>query len=169
MIRNYYTDAFKSARIVTPSNTLLIDGKPQASTPQSVWGEYNLYIGGTGSVVTTNDNDASTNGTLILRVPNADIRVNMFVTGVGVPNDCKITSIAIALGTMTITLDKTLSIAADILLTYGFTSENSIRVRTIDNDIVTFYNPPQGEVLQVSVVQVFVTGTNNMSGLVALS
>ena len=45
MIRNYYTDSFKEGRVVTASDTLLIDGKPQASTPQSVWKEYNLYVG----------------------------------------------------------------------------------------------------------------------------
>ena len=93
----------------------------------------------------------------------------MFVAGAGVPNDCKITNVVITLGTMAITVDKTLGIAADILLTYGFPDENSVRVRTIDNDTVTFYNPPQGEILPVSVVQVFATGTNNISGLVALS
>ena len=169
MIRNYYTDSYKEGRVVTASDTLLIDGKPQASTPQSVWKEYNLYIGTTGSVVTTNDNDASTNSTLTLRAPNRNIKINMFVAGAGVPNDCKITNIVVTLGTMVITVDKTLSIAADILLTYSFPDENSIRVRTINNDTVTFYNPIQGEVLPVSVVQVFSTGTNNISGLVALS
>ena len=169
MIRNYYTDSFKEGRVVTASDTLLIDGKTQASTPQSVWKEYNLYIGTTGSVVTTNDNDASTNGTLTLRAPNTSIKIGMFVAGAGVPNDCKITNVVITLGTMAITVDKTLGIAADILLTYGFPDENSVRVRTIDNDTVTFYNPPQGEILPVSVVQVFATGTNNISGLIALS
>jgi|TARA_R100000541_G_scaffold28638_1_gene37932 hypothetical protein len=169
MIRNYYTDSYKEGRVVTASDTLLIDGKPQASTPQSVWKEYNLYIGTTGSVVTTNDNDASTNSALTLRAPNRNIKIGMFVAGAGVPNDCKITNIVVTLGTMVITVDKTLGIAADILLTYSFPEENSIRVRTINNDTVTFYNPIQGEILPVSVVQVFTTGTNNISGLVALS
>ena len=91
------------------------------------------------------------------------------MAGAGVPNDCKITNIVVTLGTMVITVDKTLGIAADILLTYSFPEENSIRVRTINNDTVTFYNPIQGEILPVSVVQVFTTGTNNISGLVALS
>jgi len=169
MIRNYYTDSYKSGITVTPSDANLLDGRVQADIPQGAWKEYNLYIGTTGSVVTTNDNDASTNTTLVLRSPNTDIKIDMFVTGVGVPNDCKITNVVIALGTMTITVDKTLSIAADILLTYGFPDQNSIKVRTIENNTVTFYNPPQGEILPVSVVQVFATGTNNISGLIALS
>ena len=169
MIRNYYTDSYKSGITVTPSDANLLDGRVQADIPQGAWKEYNLYIGTTGSVVTTNDNDASTNTTLVLRSPNTDIKIGMFVTGVGVPNDCKITNVVIALGTMTITVDKTLSIAADILLTYGFPDQNSIKVRTIENNTVTFYNPPQGEILPVSVVQVFATETNNISGLIALS
>ena len=41
MIRNYYTDSFKEGRVVTASDTLLIDGRLQASTPQGVWKEYN--------------------------------------------------------------------------------------------------------------------------------
>ena len=44
----------------------------------------------------------------------------MFFTGVGVPNDCRITNVTITQGTMTLAVDKTLNIAADILLTYGF-------------------------------------------------
>ena len=169
MIRNYYTDSFKEGRVVTASDTLLIDGRLQASTPQGVWKEYNLYVGTAGSVVTTNDNDASTNSTLVLRVPNTNIKIGMFFTGAGVPNDCRITNITITQGTMTLAVDKTLNIAADILLTYGFLTENSVRVRTIENNIVTFYNPTQGEILPVSIVQVFSTGTNNLAGLVALS
>ena len=45
MIRNYYTDAFKSGIAVTPSDTLLIDGRARATTPISYWKEYNVYIG----------------------------------------------------------------------------------------------------------------------------
>ena len=45
MIRNYYTDSFKEAKIVTASDANLLDGRVQASIPQGAWKEYNLYIG----------------------------------------------------------------------------------------------------------------------------
>jgi len=170
MIRNYYTDSFKEGREEVPSDVNLLDGKVQADIPQGAWGQYNLYVGiASPSTVTTNNNNASTNGTLVLKSPNSDIKINMFVGGVGVPADCKITNVTTTLGTTTIVVDKTLSIAANIALTYSFPNQNSIRVRTIQNNTLTFYNPPQGEILPVSVVQVFSTGTNNVSGLIALS
>jgi len=170
MIRNYYTDSYKDGVEVVPSDTLLLDGRTQAVIPQSNWVEYNLIVGGApASTVTSNSNAASTNGTLILKSPNSDIKVGMFVGGVGVPADCKITAISVALGTMTITVDKTLGIAVNILLTFSFSLQNSVRVRTISNTILTFYHPVEGEVLPVSIVQVFSAGTNNVSGLVALN
>ena len=69
---------------------------------------------------------------------------------------------------MTLTVDKTLAIAANIALTYSFPNENSIRVGTINDNVLTFRNPVQGSILPVSVVQVFSTGTNHVSGLIAL-
>tara|TARA_R110000850_G_scaffold264737_2_gene394012 strand:+ start:261 stop:2060 length:1800 start_codon:yes stop_codon:yes gene_type:complete len=139
-----------------------------AALNQSSWKEYNLYIGSSPGQVTTNDNNASTDGNLILKSPNPAIKVNMFVGGTGVPADCKITSVTTALGTMTLTVDKTLAIAANIALTYSFPNENSIRVGTINDNVLTFRNPVQGSILPVSVVQVFSTGTNHVSGLIAL-
>ena len=44
MIRNYYTEAYKSAIPVAPSDTLLIDGRTKADIPQGVWVEYNLLL-----------------------------------------------------------------------------------------------------------------------------
>jgi len=45
MIRNYYTDSYKSGLAVTPSDTLLLDGRTKSTTPQSSWKQYNLYVG----------------------------------------------------------------------------------------------------------------------------
>ena len=45
MIRNYYTDSYKSGIVVTPSDTLLLDGRTKSTTPQSSWKQYNLYVG----------------------------------------------------------------------------------------------------------------------------
>ena len=45
MIRNYYTDSYKSGIAVTPSDTLLLDGRTKSTTPQGAWKEYNIYIG----------------------------------------------------------------------------------------------------------------------------
>ena len=45
MIRNYYTDSYKSGITVTPSDTLLLDGRTKSTTPQGAWKEYNIYIG----------------------------------------------------------------------------------------------------------------------------
>ena len=43
MIRNYYTDSYKSGIPVAPSDTLLIDGRTKADTPIGAWKQYNLY------------------------------------------------------------------------------------------------------------------------------
>ena len=45
MIRNYYTDSYKSGLVVVPSDTLLLDGRTKSTTPQSSWKQYNLYVG----------------------------------------------------------------------------------------------------------------------------
>ena len=45
MIRNYYTDSYKSGIAVTPSDTLLLDGRTKSTTPQGAWKEYNIYVG----------------------------------------------------------------------------------------------------------------------------
>ena len=139
-----------------------------AALNQSSWKEYNLYIGSSPGQVITNNNNASTNTSLVLKSPDPDIKVNMFVGGVGVPANCKITAISTVLGTMTITVDKTLSIAANIALTYSFESSSTIRVGTINDNVLTFTNPLQGTILPVSVVQVYSTGTNHVSSLIAL-
>ena len=37
MIRNYYTDSYKSGIPVAPSDTLLLDGRTKATTTQGAW------------------------------------------------------------------------------------------------------------------------------------
>ena len=75
MIRNYYTDSYKSGIAVTPSDTLLLDGRTKSTTPQGAWKEYNIYIGNSPSalpVTTTGDNSIVSNSTNVgLASPNA--------------------------------------------------------------------------------------------------
>jgi hypothetical protein len=62
------------------------------------------------------------------------------------------------------------SIAADATLTYTYTVEATIKVLTVENETITFTNPIQGQILPVSVVQVFATDTaGGVTDIVALS
>ena len=52
----------------------------------------------------------------------------------------------------------------------GATQAAKIKVLTVNNEAVTFHNPIKGEILPVSVVQVYATGTEGgVENLVALS
>ncbi len=89
MIRNYYTDSYMSAIPVTPSDTLLIDGRAIASTPQGAWKQYNIYIGNSPStlpVTTTNNNVVNNSVNVGLKSPNPLIKAGMRVTGAGLPD-----------------------------------------------------------------------------------
>ena len=89
MIRNYYTDSYKSGISVTPSDTLLLDGRTKATTPQGAWKEYNIYIGNSPStlpVTTTSDNTVVSNSANVgLASPNAQVKAGMRVTGGTLP------------------------------------------------------------------------------------
>tara|TARA_R110002153_G_scaffold92208_2_gene224038 strand:+ start:524 stop:1042 length:519 start_codon:yes stop_codon:yes gene_type:complete len=172
MIRNYYTDSYKSGIPVTPSDTLLLDGRTKATTPQGAWLQYNLYIGNSPStlpVTTTSDNLAVANSANVgLASPNAQIKVGMRVTGGTLPAaGVLIASITNASNYVLATAS---SIAADSTLTYSYDTEASIKVHTINNEVVTFVKPAQGFVLPVSVVMVYATDTGGgISNLIALS
>ncbi len=173
MIRNYYTDSFKSGTVVTPSDTLLIDGRTKASIPQGAWKEYNLYIANSPSsspVTTTNDNTIVSSSTNVgLASPNVQIKAGMRVTGGTLPAaGVLISSVTDASNYILATAS---SIAANSTLTYSYDSESSLKVHTINDEAIIFKNPLQGVVLPVSVVQVYDTDTSGgvQHNLIALS
>ena len=172
MIRNYYTEAYKSAIVATPSDTLLIDGRTKAEVPQGAWKEYNLYIGdspATLPVTTTTDNTIVSNSTNVgLKSPNPLIKAGMLVKGTGLP-DAGLT-IASVTDASNYVLSASDSIAADATLTYTYAASAKLKVLTVENQAITFDNPVKGEILPVSVVQVFATGTEGgVENLIALS
>ena len=172
MIRNYYTDSYKSAIPVTPSDTLLIDGRAKATTPQGAWVQYNLYIGNSPStlpVTTTSDNTVVSNATAVgLASPNPLVKAGMRVTGGTLPAAGVL--IASVTNVSNYVLATAQSIAADSTLTYSYDSESKVKVHTINNEVIEFVNPIQGSILPVSIVQVYATDTaGGISDLVALS
>lgn len=172
MIRNYYTDSYKSGIAVTPSDTLLLDGKTKATTPQGAWKEYNIYVGDSPSTLpsttTSNNTVVSNSANVGLASPNAQIKAGMRVTGGTLPAAGVL--IASVTNSSNYVLAAASSIAANSALTYSYDSEAKIKVHTINNEVITFVKPAQGFVLPVSVVQVYATGTEGgISDLVALS
>jgi len=172
MIRNYYTDSYKSAIAVTPSDTLLIDGRTKATTPIGSWKQYNLYIGNSPTtlpVTTTANNNAVSNSVNVgLKSPNPQIKVGMRVTGAGLPDAGLL--VATVVDASNYTLSQADTIAEDATLTYSYDAEASIKVHTINNEVITFKKPAQGFVLPVSVVQVYATDTTGgVTDIVALS
>tara|TARA_R110002073_G_scaffold69344_2_gene172140 strand:- start:2237 stop:2755 length:519 start_codon:yes stop_codon:yes gene_type:complete len=172
MIRNYYTDSYKSGIPVTPSDTLLLDGRTKATTPQGAWLQYNLYVGNSPAtlpITTTSDNLIVTNSVNVgLASPNAQIKAGMRVTGGTLPAAGVL--IASVTNASNYVLATASSIAADSTLTYSYDTEASIKVHTINNEVVTFVKPAQGFVLPVSVVMVYATDTGGgISDLIALS
>ena len=172
MIRNYYTDSYKSGIAVTPSDTLLLDGRTKATTPQGAWKEYNIYIGNSPStlpVTTTNNNSVVSSSTNVaLASPNAQVKAGMRVTGGTLPAAGVL--IASVTNSSNYVLASAQSIAANSTLTYSYDSEAKIKVHTINNEVIEFVNPIQGSILPVSVVQVYSTDTGGgISNLVALS
>ena len=172
MIRNYYTDSYKSGIAVTPSDTLLLDGRTKATTPQGAWKEYNIYVGDSPTtlpVTTTSNNIVVSNSTNVgLASPNAQIKAGMRVTGGTLPAAGVL--IASVTNSSNYVLAAASSIAANSTLTYSYDSEAKIKVHTINNEVIEFVNPIQGSILPVSVVQVYSTDTGGgISDLVALS
>ena len=172
MIRNYYTDSYKSGITVTPSDTLLLDGKTKATTPQGAWKEYNIYVGDSPSTLpsttTSNNTVVSNSANVGLASPNAQIKAGMRVTGGTLPAAGVL--IASVTNSSNYVLAAASSIAANSTLTYSYDSEAKIKVHTINNEVITFVKPAQGFVLPVSVVQVYAAGTEGgISDLVALS
>tara|TARA_R110000751_G_scaffold95903_2_gene187241 strand:- start:1797 stop:2966 length:1170 start_codon:yes stop_codon:yes gene_type:complete len=68
MIRNYFTDSFKGGIVPVVSTTQLIDGTTKIAYSTA-----------------SNDNNASTTTSLVLKAKNQDIEVGMLVSGAGVP------------------------------------------------------------------------------------
>jgi len=172
MIRNYYTDSYKSAIPVTPSDTLLIDGRTKSTTPQGAWVQYNIYVGNSPSslpATTTSNNSVVSNSTNVgLASPNPLIKAGMRVTGGTLPAAGIL--IASVTDSSNYVLASSQSIAVNSTLTYSYDSEAKIKVHTINNEVIEFVNPIQGSILPVSVVQVYATDTaGGVSDLVALS
>ena len=92
----------------------------------------------------------------------------MRVTGTGLPDAGLL--VATVVDASNYTLSQADSIAADATLTYSYEAEASIKVHTINNEVITFVNPVKGSILPVSVVQVYSTDTNGgVTDIVALS
>ena len=172
MIRNYYTDSYKSGITVTPSDTLLLDGRTKSTTPQGAWVQYNIYVGNSPSslpATTTSNNFVVSNSTNVgLASPNPLIKAGMRVTGGTLPAAGVL--IASVTDSSNYVLASSQSIAVNSTLTYSYDSEAKIKVHTINNEVIEFVNPIQGSILPVSVVQVYATDTTGgVSDLVALS
>ena len=172
MIRNYYTDSYKSGIAVTPSDTLLLDGRTKSTTPQGAWVQYNIYVGNSPSslpATTTSNNSVVSNSTNVgLASPNPLIKAGMRVTGGTLPAAGIL--IASVTDSSNYVLASSQSIAVNSTLTYSYDSEAKIKVHTINNEVIEFVNPIQGSILPVSVVQVYATDTaGGISDLVALS
>jgi hypothetical protein len=172
MIRNYYTDSYKSGIAVTPSDTLLLDGRTKSTTPQGAWVQYNIYVGNSPSslpATTTSNNSVVSNSTNVgLASPNPLIKAGMRVTGGTLPAAGVL--IASVTDSSNYVLASSQSIAVNSTLTYSYDSEAKIKVHTINNEVIEFVNPIQGSILPVSVVQVYATDTTGgVSDLVALS
>ena len=172
MIRNYYTDSYKSGIAVTPSDTLLLDGRTKSTTPQGAWVQYNIYVGNSPSslpATATSNNSVVSNSTNVgLASPNPLIKAGMRVTGGTLPAAGVL--IASVTDSSNYVLASSQSIAVNSTLTYSYDSEAKIKVHTINNEVIEFVNPIQGSILPVSVVQVYATDTGGgISGLVALS
>ncbi len=172
MIRNYYTEAYSSAVSPSVSDTLLIDGRTKSETPQGDWKQYNIYVGDSPAslpVTTTTDNNAVNNSTNVsLKSPNPLIKAGMIVKGTGLPTSgLAIASVTDASNYVLASAD---TIAADATLTYTYAVSAKLKVHTVNDEAVTFHNPVKGEILPVSVVQVYATGTEGgVENLVALS
>ena len=177
MIRNYYTDAFKSGIAVTPSDTLLIDGRARATTPIYYWKEYNVYIGNSpiqqdnfGGNTSATANQSNTGQAIVtIKVDNPRIQVGMTVHGTNVPTGATVLSVQSS-KQFTLSANIGTQIAADTVLTFSFAVLPSIKVHTINDEVITFKNPVAGSILPVSVVQVYSTDTQGgVSDIVALS
>ena len=177
MIRNYYTDSYKSGIAVTISggnlsDDNLLDGRAKATTPQGSWKQYNLYVGNSPTtlpVTTTVNNTIVSNSTSVgLASPNSQIKAGMRVTGGTLPAAGVL--IASVTNASNYVLAAASSIAADSTLTYSYDTEASIKVHTVNDEAITFVKPAEGFVLPVSVVMVYATGTGGgISDLIALS
>ena len=173
MIRNYYTDSYKSGITATPSTTLLLDGRLKASTPQGAWKQYNLYIGTSpiqgnnfGSITSATANAAtSPSKTVTYKVSNPYIQpgMNVFKEGALIGVVDTITNST----TFELVNGLAANIAADAVLTFSFSVLPSVSVLTVDNETVTFTSPAQGFVLPVSVVQVTAVA-GGVANLIAL-
>jgi len=177
MIRNYYTDAFKSGIPVTPSDTLLLDGRTKATTPISYWEEYNIYIGTSpvqqdnfGGNTSATSNVANTGQAIVtIKVDNPRIQAKMTVHGTNVPSGATVLSVQNS-KQFTLSANITTQITDGTVLTFSFAVIPSIKVHTINDEVITFSNPVAGSILPVSVVQVYETDTEGgITDLVALS
>jgi hypothetical protein len=169
MIRNYYTDSYKTGIPVVASDVNLLDGRAKASTPQAYWEQYNLYIGraaaapATTAVVTP---ATTTSTTISWVIPNPNVMSGMTISGTGVP--AGITVISVAADGLSIVASAPLSIANQTVLTFSFATLNTLKVLTTDNQEVTFNNLQSGTILPVSVVQVYSAGTLGIDNMTAL-
>jgi len=172
MIRNYYTEAFKTGIGVTPSDTLLIDGRTKAQTPQGSWKEYVLYIGeapGLVSVTATAHAVANNVAVVTFSPPNPNIKPGMSVGGAEGLTTQTVSTVD-SDTQITLSANTGAAIPEGTVLTFSYTDLNSIKVTTIDNNDITFKNIQPGFVLPVSVVQVHSTGTGGgLGSIIALS
>ena len=140
------------------------------SINQSVWPQYNIYVGQAaaspaGTVAVTPATTTST--TVAYIVPQPNIMAEMFVSGTGVP--AGITVVSVAGDNLSFVASAPLTIADNTVLTFTFATLNTLKVLTTNNEEQTFNNLQPGTILPVSVAQVFVAGTLGVAQLTALS
>ena len=158
-----------NAVIATPSDTLLIDGRLIASTPQGAWVSYGIMIGKVPSnpATTVVANVAAQSQAIITwNLPNIDVAAGMYVQGVGVPSNTTVVSLTSTSATLSNNL-ATGGVAANAVLTFTYGTVNTIKVKTIDNVDVIIENPVENLLLPLQVAQVFATGTANVSSITA--
>ena len=177
MIRNYYTDAFKSAIPVVVSDDNLLDGRARATTPRSYWKEYNIYVGTApvqqdnfGGNTSATSNVANTGQAIVtIKIDNPRIQEEMTVHGTNVPSGATVLSVQNS-KQFTLSADITTQIADGTVLTFAFAAIPTLKVHTVDDEVITFSNVIAGTVLPVSAVQVYATDTGGgVTDLVALS
>tara|TARA_R110000744_G_scaffold93039_3_gene179840 strand:- start:80 stop:601 length:522 start_codon:yes stop_codon:yes gene_type:complete len=161
-----------NAVIATPSDTLLIDGRAIADTPQGAWVSYGVQIGKVPSnpATTVVANIATAAQEVITwNLPNVDVAAGMYVQGVGIPADTTVKATP-APTSISCDLSNNLpvgGVAAGAILTFTYGTVNTIKVKTIDNIDIIIENPVENELLPLQVAQVFATDTVNVSSITA--
>tara|TARA_R110000764_G_scaffold92674_2_gene176058 strand:+ start:122 stop:631 length:510 start_codon:yes stop_codon:yes gene_type:complete len=155
------TDPINAVAVV-PSNTLLIDGRTLASTPQGAWKSYNIIIGDVPATptATTVISNAVSNGVTALTwsQPNAYIKAGMHVSGVGIATGSTVVSATTTTAVLSIITSS--AITQGTILSFGYPTISDVKVTTINNVTLVITNPPVNQLLPLQVAQVWADSQN---------